>query len=150
MRNSDIIAVPKFWFCIKGTNSYDKKLIFWHGVSEFSSKLPIKFWQTYSGPCSKLEKASQEFCRGPHITNTTMVLLGVLLSSVVVITYFLVRARVYLASKFLELSADYVQKSYYNKFLWQISSNCLISSLFALLILIHYQKEITMKKWDLN
>ena len=150
MRNSDIIAVPKFWFCIKGTNSYDKKLIFWHRVSKFSSKLPIKFWETYSGSCSKLEKASQEFCRGPQITNTTMVLLGVLLSSVVVITYFLVRARVYLTSKFLELSADYVQKSYYNKFLWQISSNFLISSLFALLILIHYQKEITMKKWDLN
>lgn len=149
MRNSDIIAVPKFWFCIKGANSYDKKLIFWHGVSKFSSQLPIKFWQTYSGSCSKLEKASQEFCRGPHITNTTMVLLGVLLSSVV-ITYFLVRARVYLTLKFLELSADYVQKSYYNKFLWQISSNCLISSLFALLILIHYQKEITMKKWDLK
>ena len=143
MRNSDIIAVPKFWFCIKGTNSYDKKLIFWHGVSKFSSQLPIKFWETYSGSCSKLEKASQEYCRGPHITNTTMVLLGVLLSSVV-ITYFLVRARVYLTSKFLELSADYVQKSYYNQFLWQICS------LFALLILIHYQKEITMKKWDLK
>lgn len=144
MRNSDIIAVPKFWFCIKGANSYDKKLIFWHGVSKFSSKLPINFWETYSGSCSKLGKASQEFCWGPHIINTTMVLLGVLLSSVVVITYFLVHARVYLTSKFLELSADYVQKSYYNQFLWQICS------LFALLILIHYQKEITMKKWDLK
>ena len=63
-----------------------------------------------------------------HITNTTMVLPRVSLSSVVVvITYFLFCPKVFPFLKFLELPFNYIQKSYYNSSLDQFFQNALLA-----------------------
>ena len=69
------------------------------------------------------------------------------LSRVVVITYFLFCPRFFPILKFLKLPSNLMQKS---SFPWQASPDCLISSFLALLIIIHYWKEIRRTKWDLE